>query len=116
MRHCSKIKKLSLKRDQRQALLKSLAEALIFKEKIKTSQAKARALKPFFEKLVTRAKKQDLSGLRFLRRTLSQTAVNKLRLLTRQRFGTRQGGYLRMVKLPRRPRDNAALVVISFSE
>lgn len=116
MKHRSKKKKLSLKRDQRQALLKSLAQALILKEKITTTEAKAKALKPVVEKMITRAKKQDLNSIRFLRRYLSSDAIKKLQTLTRQRYSQRQGGYLRITKLPLRQHDNAKMAIISFVE
>ena len=116
MRHLSNIKKLSLKKDQRKALLKSLAESLITHEKIKTTKAKAKALRPLMEKMITRAKNLDLASMRFLRRSLSLACVKKLRTLARQRYNNRQGGYLRMIKLPPREADNSEMVIMSFVE
>lgn len=116
MKHGSKKTSLSLKKDQRKALLKAQAEALILREKIRTSQGKAKALRPWLEKMVTRAKKQDLASLRVLRRYLSLKAVKKLQTLSRQRYQNRAGGYLRIIKLPPRQHDQAAMVMISFVE
>lgn len=116
MKHRCKTTSLSLKKDQRQALFKAQAEALILCEKITTSQAKAKALRPRIEKMVTRAKKQDLASLRVLRRCLSLKAVKKLQALSRQRYQNRAGGYLRIIKLPPRQHDQAAMVMIGFVE
>lgn len=116
MKHCSKTISLSLKKDQYKALLKAQAEALILHEKITTTQAKAKVLKPWLEKMVTRAKKSDLTSLRLLRRSLSQNAVKKLLGFARQRYQDRPGGYLRIIKLPPRQHDQAAMAVISFVE
>ena len=116
MKHISSIKKLSRKRDQRKALLKTQAESLILKERIKTTETKAKVLKPFVEKLMTQAKKQNLPSLRVLKQSLSSQAVAKIRLLARQRYQGRQGGYLRIVKLPSRVHDSAKMAIISFVE
>lgn len=116
MKHRSKKKKLSLKGYQGKALLKSLAQSLILKEKIITTEAKAKTLKPVVEKMITRAKKQDVASIRLLRGCLSLAAVKKLQALSRQRYAKRQGGYLRITKLPPRPHDNAKMAIISFLE
>lgn len=115
MRHQSNKKILSLRYDQRRALLRSLAQSLILQEKLTTTETKAKTIKPIVEKMITRAKKQDLSAIRILRRSLSETVVKKLMKLA-QRYAVRPGGYLHLVKLPSRLQDAAPQALITFVE
>ena len=71
-------RKLSRKRNQRRALLRSLASNLFLKEKIQTTEAKAKEIRPFIEKFITKAKKGDLSTRRFLLRFFSKKIVKKI--------------------------------------
>jgi len=115
MRHLSKTKKFHRKRDQRRALFKILAHHLIMKERIKTTTAKAKYLKRKVEKLVTKAKKQDLATLRLLISRLPKKSAYKLYYEIAPRYQERPGGYLRVVKLPlRRLKDGAELSIIEF--
>lgn len=107
------MRKLSRKRDQRKALLRGLAESLISHEKIITTEAKAKALKPYLEKLVTKAKKQTLSSRRELLKLFSYHLVNKLEEISRK-YNQRQGGYTRIIKLNPRATDAAKMVRIEF--
>jgi len=66
MRHRKTVKKLSLKRDNRRSLLKNLAADLILYESIKTTQAKATAVRPVVEKLITHSKDNNLTNRRYL--------------------------------------------------
>ena len=86
MRHQSNKKILSLRYDQRRSLLKSLAQSLILHEKLTTTETKAKTIKPIVEKMITRAKKQDISAIRLLRRSLSEVAVKKLMKLECRKF------------------------------
>jgi len=115
MRHLRKGRKLSRKRDQRRALLKSLAVSLILKGKIKTTEARAKELRPFIEKLVTRSKRTDLATIRYLSGLLPEKARKKIQELG-QRYQNRKGGYTRIIKLGFRKTDNAPMALIEFVE
>ena len=125
MRKLKKGRKFSRKRDQRKALLKSLALALILKEKIKTTEAKAKELKSFLEKYINRAKNSDLATKRFLARIFPPSAVKKLTgeigpryKPPHQKIGgggkERKGGYTRIIKLGQRKTDGARMAIIEL--
>lgn len=114
MRKLKRGRKLSRKKAQRVALLRSLAEALIWHEKIRTTEAKAKELRRVVEKMVTRAKKGDLSSRRRLARLLTASRVQKLVNEIAPRFRDRKGGYTRIIKLGRRSSDGAPIVIIEF--
>lgn len=107
-------RKLSRKKDQRKALLNSLASALILKERIKTTQAKAKELRPFVEKIITRAKKGNLSSRRSLSKFFSPRVSKKLIDKIAPRYKDRSGGYTRILKLPPRKSDGAKMAIIEL--
>lgn len=113
MRKRKKGKKLSRKRDQRRALLKSLASSLLLKEKIKTTEAKAKALRSFIERKINRAKIGDLASRRLLARYFSPKIVKKLGELA-LRYKERQGGYTRIIKLGPRKSNGAEMAIIEL--
>jgi large subunit ribosomal protein L17 len=113
MQHKKKGRKFSRKRDQRRALLKGLAANLILKEKITTTEVKAKEVRPLVEKLITKSKKQNLASIRYLARYLPPQARKKIMELG-QRYQERPGGYTRIIKLGPRKRDAARMVVIEF--
>ena len=105
MRHRKKRNKLSRNAAHREALLSNLSKQLIEHERIKTSQAKAKAVKPEVEQLITLAKRGDLHARRQALATLhnDKFIVHKLFEEVAPRYATRPGGYTRIVKLgPRR--------------
>ncbi|MDD3491837.1 MAG: 50S ribosomal protein L17 [Candidatus Pacebacteria bacterium] len=115
MKHLKKGRKFHRKRDQRKALLKSLAANLIIHEKIKTTLEKAKETKITVEKLITIAKKQDLVSLRNLKKKLPEKAANKLYYELAPLFANRKGGYTRIIKTSeRRVRDAVSLVILEF--
>ena len=114
MRKRKKGKKLNRKKGQRNALLKSLASALILKEKIKTTQTKAKELSSFVEKKITRAKKADLASRRLLAKFFSAKVVKKLIDEIAPRFKERKGGYTRIIKFGQRKVDGARIAVIEL--
>jgi len=115
MRHLVKVKKFHRKRDQRKSLFKILAYNLIMKGRIKTTTARAKYLKRLVEKLVTLAKRQDLHSLRLLISRLNKKAAYKLFYEIAPKYFDRNGGYLRVVKLPlRRKKDGSELSFIEF--
>ena len=114
MRKRKKGRKLSRKRDQRKALLRSLANNLIVKERIKTTEAKAKEVSGFVEKLITKAKKGDLSSRRLLIKFFSPKIVKKMTDEIAPRYKDRKGGYTRIVKLGQRITDGARMVIIEL--
>ena len=118
MRHHNKNKKFGRDRKQRKALYRSLSIALIKSEKIETTEAKAKALRPYVEKLVTKAKKGDLATRRLLNSKLGSggdLAVKKLIEDLAPRYKERPGGYLRIVKIGNRiGADGAPMAVVEF--
>ncbi len=114
MRKRKKGRKLSRKRNQRRALLKSLARELFLKEKIKTTETKAKELLPYIEKKITRAKIGDLSSRRILGREFSPEVVKKLINEITPRYKERKGGYARIIKLGPRKSDGAKMAIIEL--
>ncbi len=113
MRHHNKTKKLSRVRKTRKALMSSLALSLILKNKIKTTEIKAKALRPFVEKLVTVAKKDTLSSKRDIKAKIGEKAIKKIAEIS-SKFKDRNGGYTRITKLPSRLSDGAKMAYIEF--
>lgn len=115
MRHHSTNKKFGRERNQRIALLKSLAVSLITRGKITTTVAKAKEIRPFVELLVTRARGGSVSARRILvARTGSIRAASKLILDIAPRYKERAGGYTRITKLSPRKSDASPMAVIEF--
>ncbi|MFH1714454.1 MAG: 50S ribosomal protein L17 [Candidatus Nealsonbacteria bacterium] len=113
MRKKKKGRKFHREKDQRKALLKTLASSLILKEKIKTTEAKAKELSSFVEKKVTKAKVGDLSSRKLLLRLFSKGVVVKLIDDLGPRYKERKGGYTRILKLG--PNTNGAkMAIIEF--
>jgi len=79
MKKIQKGRRLHRERDQRHALLKTLATSLILKEKIVTTEAKAKELSPFVQRKITRAKKGDMAARRYLATLFTPKAVKKLK-------------------------------------
>lgn len=115
MRHRSTKVILDRKIGPRTALLKSLATSLVLYEKVQTTEAKAKALKPLMDKLITTAKKKDLIAKRKLNSyLLEKPAVAKLLTVLVDRFQKRNSGYTRITKLGPRKGDGAKVVQIEF--
>ena len=115
MRHGAAHRKLGRTASHRQAQLANMAASLIKHEQITTTLPKAKELRPYVEKLVTLAKKGDLSARR---QAISQvrdvTQVGKLFDTIGGRYAERQGGYIRIMKAGFRHGDNAPMAVIEF--
>ncbi len=114
MRHHNANRKFGLPADQRKALLRSLARSLVVREKIQTTEAKAKELRPFVEKLVTRSKVSTLANKRFLSTQVGLDGAKKLVETFGPKFKERNGGYTRITKLPRRVSDGSAMSQIEF--
>ncbi|SNZ11426.1 50S ribosomal protein L17 [Hydrogenobacter hydrogenophilus] len=118
MRHKVKKKRFDRTKEQRVALYRSLLLALIKEERIETSLQKAKAVRPLAEKLITLAKKGDLSSRRRALAILpNRTAIKKLFEDIAVRYEGRNGGYTRIIKLPfRRTGDSCELAILEFVE
>jgi large subunit ribosomal protein L17 len=116
VRHRRKRGKLSRDTAHRKALLLNLSKQLIEHERIKTSQAKAKAVKPEVEQLITLAKRGDLHARRQALAALGQDkfAVHKLFDEVAPRYGERPGGYTRIVKLGPRRSDSTEMVYLEL--
>jgi len=107
-------RKLNRKRDQRKALLKTMATSLILKGKIKTTEAKAKEISPFIEKKITKAKKEGVATLRYLRTYFSEKTAKKLMQEVAPKYKERDGGYTRIVRLGQRKSDSAKMAIIEL--
>lgn len=115
MRHQKNKVTLDRKTAARRSLLANLAESLILYEKIKTTSAKAKALRPFVERLITKAKAQTLAARRELMKTLyTDNAVRKLMESVGPKYKEKAGGYTRIVALKNRKGDGAEEVIIEL--
>lgn len=115
MKHQDSKRILSRKTGPRKALLKSLVLSLILHEKIKTTEAKAKSLRPLMEQIITRAKIDNLHNRReILKKVIAQNAVKKLFEVLGTRYKERKGGYLRIIKLQERKGDAAKMALIEF--
>ncbi|KUK66354.1 MAG: 50S ribosomal protein L17 [Parcubacteria bacterium 34_609] len=114
MKKLKKGRKFNRERDQRRALLKTLAVSLLLKEKIKTTEAKAKELSPFVQKKITRAKKGDLAARRYLLTLFPERVVKKLVDDLGVRYKDRNGGYTRIIKLGQRKSDGARMAIIEL--
>lgn len=114
-RHGYQGRKLHRETDQREALIKGLAEALVIYGRIETTLAKAKEVQPYVEKLITKAKKGDLHNRRQIISSLSTlTAAHKLFDEIAPKLTGRNSGYLRITKSVNRRGDNAQLAYIEF--
>ena len=111
MRHNIYGTQLSRDTNQRQALLKGLAGALIRSESIETTEAKAKAARDLIERLITKAKRKNLNDIRQIEEAVvDKELVDKLVDNIAPRFSKKRGGYLRLIKTGFRSGDNAPLV------
>jgi large subunit ribosomal protein L17 len=115
VRHARAGKKLGRDSAHRKALYSNLAGALLEHGRIQTTEAKAKAVKPFAEKLITLGKRGDLSARRkALSELRSPDAVSHLFAEVAPRFAERPGGYTRIVKLGQRQGDAAEMVYLEL--
>ena len=115
MRHQKKTVKLGRTAEHRKALLANQVCSLIEHQRIKTTLAKAKAVRPLAEKMVTLGKKNSLHARRTALAVLRQKdAVKKLFADIAPRSKERNGGYTRIVKLGQRKSDSAAIAFIEW--
>jgi large subunit ribosomal protein L17 len=116
MRHRVGGKQLNRDKDHREALLKNLASSLILSGRIETSVVKAKFLRPFIEKLVTKAKNDTFTSLQILRTKIgNEEAIRKLIKEIAPLMKDRNGGYTRIKKLGKiRKGDSSEVAMIEF--
>ena len=115
MRHHRSGRKLGRDASHRKALYANLASALIEHGRIKTTAAKAKAVKPFAEKMITLGKRGDLHARRkALAELRSQDVVHNLFAEVAPRFAERPGGYTRIIRIGPRPGDAAEMVYLEL--
>lgn len=117
MRHLVSGRKLSRRKSHRTAMLANLAASLIKHGRVKTTDAKAKEVRPFVERMVSFAKRGDLHARRIvLSRLKDSDAVKKLFDEIGPRYTNRFGGYTRILKLGFRQGDNSPVSLIEFVE
>ena len=115
MRHAHKGRKLGRDSAHRKALYANLACSLIEHGRIKTTQAKAKAVKPYVEKMITLGRRGDLHARRQALADLRvQDIVHKLFADVGPRMADRPGGYTRIIKIGHRPGDAAEMVYLEL--
>ena len=116
MRHQRKRHKLSRSASHRKALLRNLCKEVIDHERIQTTEAKAKAVKPELERLITLAKRGDLHARRTAMARLGQDkfVVYKLFEEIAPRYAEREGGYTRILKLGPRRSDSTEMVFLEL--
>lgn len=114
MLHGNKKKQFGREKNQRSALMKTLAVSLIKNEKIVTTEAKAKALRIFVEKMVTKAKVGDLNAIRLIAAKVGKISALKLSKTIAPKYKDRKGGYTRIIKIKTRLSDGAKMAQIEF--
>ena len=107
-------RKFGRKTNVRRALMRSLVVNLVRDDKIKTTLAKAKELRPDIEKIITKAKSDTLSNRRLLIAKVGEVTTKKLFDKIAPKYKNRLGGYTRIVKLPARRGDASEMAVIEF--
>jgi large subunit ribosomal protein L17 len=118
MRHQKRRKRLGVKSPHRIAMLRNLTLGLLSHGRIKTTSTRAKVLRPFVERLVTRLKQPTLANIRIAKSILPHTqAVVELYTNIAPKFKDRPGGYLRIMKLSTpRAGDNADMSLVEWVE
>jgi large subunit ribosomal protein L17 len=109
-------RKFKRDKNERKALFKSLMSALVMNERIQLSEAKAKAIRPEIEKLITKAKKGGNAAKLVIEKSVTKAAFDKLVKELGPRFEKRMGGYTRLIKIGERFGDNSPVVVMEFTE
>lgn len=115
MRHRKAGRRLSVPSDRRRALLRGMARSMVLYEGIRTTEARAKELRRFVERLVTLSKTNSVHHRRLaMARLPDRLAVEKLFDVYGPRYATRPGGYTRIIKLGQRKGDAAEMARIEF--
>ena len=113
MKHIKTGRKFGRKSNQRKALLRSLALSLINHGKIKTTEAKAKELRPYIEKIITGARTNSVHSRRVIKSKLGADNKNLFEKVA-PKYKKRAGGYTRITKLGTRGSDGAEMAIIEF--
>ena len=114
-RHSNIGKKLSRTAGPRKALLRGLVDSLILYERVETTQARAKEVSRIFDKMVTKAKKQDLHNYRQVKSfTINPIAAEKLFTDLVNGFKTRNSGFTRLIKTGKRLGDGSDMVLVEL--
>ena len=115
MRHRARGRQLSRTSSHKRALLNNMAASLFEHGRVVTTEAKAKELRPFAEKLITLARRGDLHARRLVeRRIKDRDTLGKLFSEIGPRFAARPGGYTRILKMGHRPGDGADIARIEL--
>jgi large subunit ribosomal protein L17 len=115
MRHRAKGRQLSRTSSHRRALLNNMATSLFEHGRVITTEAKAKELRPFAEKLITLARRGDLHARRLVQRKIKdRETLSRLFSDIGPRFAARPGGYTRILKLGHREGDGADIARIEL--
>ncbi|MCR4283922.1 MAG: 50S ribosomal protein L17 [Parcubacteria group bacterium] len=114
MNHLKKGRKFGRVRNQRKALVRLLTKNFIEHEKIKTTEAKARELRPIVEKMVTKARTGSLASRRIIIAEIGEENTKKLFNEIAPKYKDRKGGYTRIIKLGSRNGDASPMAIIEF--
>lgn len=101
-------------RDQRRAFLRNLAGSFVLEGKIKTTEVRAKTIRSFVEKAITKGKRQELSTYRQLLRKFPKNAARKIFYELAPKYKHRSGGYTRITKLGPRASDGARMAILEF--
>jgi len=117
MRHRKKVAKLGREASHRDALLRNLATDLLKHERVTTTLAKAKAVRPVAERMVTLGKRDTLHARRHAARVIrDKDVVSKVFNVLAPRYAERPGGYTRILRLDTRPGDRAEMAIIEMVE
>lgn len=114
MRHHNKNRKFGMVKKVRKALLNSLARSLILHQKIETTEPKAKELRPFIEKLVTKARLNTVATRRAMSVKIGPKATKILVDTLSKDYKDRKGGYTRVLKTKNRLSDGSKMAIIEF--
>jgi len=114
MRHHNQNRKFGRVRKVRKALINSLARSLVLHEKMETTEPKAKELRPFVEKLITKGKQKDIASRRTISASVGPKAAKILMETLSKKYADRKGGFTRITKSKRRLSDGSKMAIIEF--
>jgi large subunit ribosomal protein L17 len=114
MNHSNKNKQLGRKMNERNALLKTMAVSFVKYGKITTTETKAKVLKTYIEKLITKGKQETVTAQRLIATKVGVASARKIVKEIAPKYKTRNGGYLRVIKIKTRLSDSARMAVLEL--